>query len=151
MEAIVTPFISAAVLTFKTMLQIDINPGAPSEKKGHAHGTDISGTIGLSGLAQGFVTLGFPKTVALHIVQAMLGMEMTEIDSDVVDAIGEITNIVAGNAKLELTVFNLSISLPTVVVGSDHRVEGMSGIEVFVVPFSSALGDFMMEVSLKPL
>jgi chemotaxis protein CheX len=68
---------------------------------------------------------------------------------EVTDGIGELVNIVAGNAKQYLTQFNLSISLPKVVVGRNHSVASMSGVPTIVVPIISSLGEFAMEISLK--
>jgi chemotaxis protein CheX len=65
------------------------------------------------------------------------------------DAIGEIANIIAGNAKQHLTQFNLSISLPKVIMGKDHTIASQRGVPTIVVPFESPLGNFAMEVSLK--
>jgi chemotaxis protein CheX len=76
-------------------------------------------------------------------------MEIKIIGPEVADAIGEIANIIAGNAKQHLTQYNLSISLPKVIMGKDHKVASQRGVPTIVVPFQSTLGEFAMEVSLK--
>ena len=68
--------------------------------------------------------------------------------SDIVDGIGEIVNIVAGYAKKDLTEYDLSISLPNVVLGEGHQVTVPTGVPAIVVPFDSPLGHFSMEVAL---
>jgi chemotaxis protein CheX len=147
--AYVNPFIMSTIETFKTMMKIDVVAQKPMLKRDSGLMYDISGIIGLSGNAQGSISLSFPKIVALKTVSAMVGAEIKIIGPDITDAIGEIVNIIAGNAKQNLTQFNLTISLPNVIVGKDHSVASPSGIATIVVPFTSAIGDFAMEVSLK--
>jgi chemotaxis protein CheX len=147
--AYVNPFISSTLETFKTMMKIDVVPQKPALKKNGDPMYDVSGIIGLSGNAQGSISLSFPKIVALKAVSAMIGSEIKIIGPEITDGIGEIVNIIAGNAKQNLTQYNLTISLPNVIVGKDHSVTAPSGIATIIVPFTSAIGNFAMEVSLK--
>jgi chemotaxis protein CheX len=110
---------------------------------------DISGVIGLSGEAQGSIALSFPKIVALKIVSALIGSEIKIVGPELTDGIGELANIIAGNAKQHLTEYNLSISLPNVIIGKDHVIASPSGAPTIIVPFSCTFGEFAMEVSLK--
>lgn len=145
----VNPFVKATNETFKTMMGMELKMGVPELKKADKHTFDISGVIGLSGEAQGIISLSFPEKLALQVVSKLLGAEITTVGADLTDAIGEIANIVAGYAKQYLTQFKLSISLPNVVIGSNHKIAVQSGIAVIIVPFSCELGTFAMEVALK--
>ena len=147
--AYINPFVISTIETFNKMLSSDAKPGKIALKDSAIHSYDISGIIGLSGEAQGSICLSFPKLIALKVVSALLGMEIKIVGAEVSDAIGELANIVAGNAKQHLTQFNLSISLPKVIIGKDHTVASQRGIPTIVVPFISNLGNFAMEVSLK--
>ncbi len=147
--AYVNPFIVSTIETFKKMLNTDIKPGKVALKNSIVHTYDVSGIIGLSGEAQGSICLSFPKVIALKVVSALLGMEIKIIGDEVADGVGELANIVAGNAKQHLTNYNLSISLPKVVIGKDHQVASQRGIPTIVVPFTSSLGEFAMEIALK--
>ena len=145
----VNPFIKATINVFKTMIGTETKPGKPTLKKEKSPTFDISGIIGLSGQAQGSITLSFPKLVALKIVSNMLDTKIKVVGPEVSDGVGEIVNIVAGNAKQDLARYQLSISLPQVVVGKNHEIARLSGVPALVVPFGSDLGEFAMEVSLK--
>ncbi len=145
----INPFIRATVETFKTMLNLDLATGTPMLKKDARHSYDISGVIGLSGEAQGIISISFPKVMALKIVSTLLGEEIKIVGSELTDGIGELANIIAGNTKQYLTQFKLSISLPNVVVGSGHRIEVQTGVPTIIVPLKSSLGEFAMEVALK--
>jgi chemotaxis protein CheX len=145
----INPFISATINTFHTMLNIDVKPDKPILKTSPFPTYDISGIIGLSGNAQGNIAISFPKIIALKIVSKMIGTDIKVVGPELADGIGELANIIAGNAKKDLTQFQLSISLPNVIIGKGHIIANPSGVPAMIVPFVSPLGNFAMEVSLK--
>jgi chemotaxis protein CheX len=145
----VNPFISATVNVFKTMINTEIMPGKPRLKSIPHPTYDISGIIGLSGNAQGSIAISFPKILALKVVSKMLDSEIKVVGPELTDGIGELANIIAGNAKQGLAQYQLSISLPNVIIGKDHTIASQSGIPTIVVPFVSQLGEFAMEISLR--
>ena len=147
--AYVNPFITSTVETFKTMLNLEVKPGQVQLRSDTKFSYDVSGIIGLSGDAQGSICMSFPKLLALKFVSKLLGTEIKIIGPEIADGIGEIANIIAGNAKQHLSQYNLSISLPKVVVGPGHYVASQQGVPTIVVPFISSMGNFAMEVSLK--
>lgn len=145
----INPFIGATIETFETMVHTKVVPGKIALLKGTALQHDISGIIGLSGGAKGTVSLSFPKLTALKAVSAFMGEKVVMMDDSVRDAIGELANIVAGAAKKHLAEYKISISLPTVVIGDNHEVQGCKGVIPLSVPFESPLGLFNLIVSFK--
>lgn len=143
------PFISATMRTFQTMVYTDACPGraALSVEKGVRF--DLSGVIGLSGMAQGTVALSFPRITALKVASAFTGTRVLALDDTATDAIGELANIVAGAAKPDLNQYKIQISLPTVLVGDGHELAGPSDIIPMVVPFACAQGNFHLVVRFK--
>ncbi|MDR3013218.1 MAG: chemotaxis protein CheX [Chitinispirillales bacterium] len=146
--AYINPFIAATVACYKNMMDAEPTQGAPVIKREPFPKYDISGIIGLSGGAQGSISLCYPMQSALATVSKMVGVPITEAGVDLADAIGEIANIVAGFAKRDLAGLNLSISLPNVII-SNHVLSGLSGVPTVIVPFTCSLGPFAMEISLK--
>ncbi|GFO69096.1 chemotaxis protein CheX [Geomonas limicola] len=59
----------------------------------------VSAMILLSGSYQGVVSFHATPRAAMDIAGQMLGMELTEVDADVTDAVGEIANMVGGSFK----------------------------------------------------
>jgi chemotaxis protein CheX len=145
----VNPFITATLTTFSTVLQINLTAGKPQIKMDNFPSYDISGIIGISGDASGLIALSYPKLVALKAVSKMIGSEIKIIGPDVTDAIGELTNIIAGSAKKDLKNLNVSISLPNVIVGKDHVLASPRDVQSIVVPFTSEIGNIALEVSLR--
>jgi chemotaxis protein CheX len=146
--AYINPFISATIETYSKMLNDEIKPLKPYIKKEPFPTYGISGTIGLSGGAQGVIALAYSMEGAVKTVSGMLGVNISEKSADLTDAIGEIVNIVAGYAKKDLTEYKLEISLPTVIRGNEHFITTPSRAHCIVVPFSSKYGEFSMEVAL---
>ena len=144
----INPFISSLINTFETMLGCPLTRGQLYLKTPETHLHDVSGIIGLSGQAQGTVVLSLDKSVALQATATMLMCETTEINSDVVDAVGELTNMVAGSAKAQLTEYKLSISLPGVIKGVGHEVCFPSDVKPICVPFTCPWGELKIEVGL---
>lgn len=145
----VNPFLKSAQETFSMMLQMEITAGKPVLKKEPFASYDISGIIGMSGDAMGAISLSFPKTTALKAVSRFLGTEIKIVGPEVSDAVGELTNIIAGSAKKDLQNMEVSISLPNVVIGKSHRLANAKDAQNIVIPFSSEIGEFAVEVSLK--
>jgi len=149
--AYLNPFINATQSVFRSMMEVDPVPGKPflMDLLSDEYAFDISGIIGLSGEATGAVVISLPKLTALRAVSRFARMDVKIFDQTVVDAIGELINIIAGNAKRDLSEYTLAISLPSVVTGHLHKLNWPTGVPVVSVPFSSNIGDFSISVSLR--
>lgn len=144
----INPFIQSLCATFETMLSCEITRGQLYLRESSTALHDISGVIGLSGTAQGTVVLSLDKKVALAAASVLLMCEAEEINADVIDAVGELTNMVAGGAKAKLEEYQLSISLPSVVTGTGHEIRFPSNVTPICVPFNSPWGPLKIEVGL---
>ncbi len=148
---IINPFVKATSETFDSMLQLELKMGKPVLKEKTTQKFDVSGVIGMSGKAQGMIILSFTKLLALQITSKLLQKRVKIIGDELCDAIGEIANIVAGYAKQYLAEYELEISLPNVIIGSNHHISVPSGIKSVIIPFNCSLGGFAMEVALKTI
>lgn len=131
------------------MMSVEIKPGKVKLKQGSSLSHDVSGIIGLSGGAIGSVTLSFPRITALKTVSAFVGEKVVSMDENVVDAIGELANIIAGAAKKDLAQYNINISLPSVVMGENHQVKEPKDVIAMIVPFETPYGTFDLAVCFK--
>ena len=113
---------------------------------------DISSVIGFTGEARGAVVISMKQEIALNVTNILTGVKHKEIDDDVVDAVGELVNIIAGNVKQELEdAFRLIISLPTIVRGAGHSIKWPNGnARVICIPFTiPGAGDFTLSIALE--
>jgi chemotaxis protein CheX len=120
----VEPFVEVTVNTFKEFVGVDVSPRHPyfvDPEKGLEW--DISAVIGLSGVVRGAVIISMKTDLAVKLTNLLAGEGHTEIDADVVDAIGEINNIIAGNIKPKVpNGQKIVISIPTIIKGKEHSI-----------------------------
>jgi chemotaxis protein CheX len=147
----INAFIESVVSIFTTML--NENPvrekillKVPGEQD-----YGVSGIVGLAGEASGSVVLNLDEHTAMAVVGTFTGDTYTKVSSDVIDGIGELTNMIAGDAKNRLHVkgYHFDISLPRVVAGRSFITACPKGSPCVIVKFTSGLGRFSLEVSLQ--
>lgn len=144
----INPFIEATVDVFRTMLACDVSRTGLQVNDTFSPQYDITGIIGLSGKAHGDVVISFERDVALCATETLVGVKYHEINDDVVDTVGELTNMIAGNAKTQLASLAMSLALPTVIVGKNHSIRFPSKVKPLSLPFDSVWGRFNIEVGL---
>ena len=147
------PFIQSTKNAFTTMAGIDVIDHSPVEEKDYILQGDLSGIVGFAEAnVNGAATLSFPKETALYIYQKIMGEQLTEINADVFDIIGELTNIVVGGAKVILTKlgFTYHISIPSVIEGEDHVVTHKPDTQYVIIPFTIDKNlKFSLQISKK--
>ncbi len=142
----INPFIVAVTKTLETMVGCAVTRGAPQLKKNPQTLYPISGIIGLSGVVAGTVVLTMSHELALKSASAMLMEECTELNPDVFDAVGELTNIIAGNAKAQLEEYKLGLSLPNVINGTNTELRFPENCQPITIPFTTDFGPMAVEI-----
>lgn len=147
----INPFVKAVLSVFSTMVHCDLTRGEPYAKGDFQPVHEVSGIIGLSGKAKGTVVLSLDREAAMRATEAMLGERPLFINADVTDAVGELTNMIAGNAKAYLEQYALSVSLPTVITGRGHCIEFPKNTPAICIPFDCEWGTVTVQVGLVEL
>lgn len=127
----------------------------PSKQEG-----EITGLIGAHGKVSGFVAVNMSTRLALHAVGGLLGESHSDLNPQVVDGAGEVTNIIVGGVKSALSrdewAFS-QITVPSVIVGDGYQVAYASGLELLDVVFevenpdAIVVGDRLLHVTLSLL
>lgn len=153
MEKYIKPFIEVCENVFREFIGEELAAEHPHfVDRNEAHNWDISAIIGLTGEARGAVVISMRKELALRLTGSLTGSEHSEMDDEVVDAIGEIINIIAGNAKRGLEEsFRLVISLPTIVRGTGHEIMWPNDLaRIICIPFKIFGNDsFCLSVAIE--
>ncbi len=141
------PFIKAAVDVLSMMAMVTPRPGKPYVKKNSNAVGDVTGIVGITGDMNGTISITFTKNCAVTIVKNMLGDDIQDIVQDVQDAVGEIVNMVSGQARAGLVEqgLNFSGSTPSVIMGDNHTISHISSATIMAIPFSTDAGDFTIE------
>ena len=95
---------------------------------------DVTAMVGLAGQIRGLFTVRCAAKSATLMASKMIGMELAEGSRDVLDALGEICNMVAGNFKNKVAGLDdgCFLSVPTVITGNYrvHSLADSAAIEV---------------------
>jgi len=109
---------------------------------------DISGVIGLTGSMSGSIALTLPVELAKRLVANMLAMDASELqEEDVQDGVGEIINMIAGDAKGRCN-DSFKISLPSVITGKRHTVSTSKEGDGVIIAFKEKV-PFYLQISLE--
>lgn len=147
----INPFLNGALEVLNTMASFQPVPGKPYVKKDDlAHG-DVSGIIGITGDAVGSLAISFSEMCICNIVGRMLGETFTTINHDVLDAVGELTNMISGVSRTQLEKRGMSVfaAIPSVVFGANHTITHILKSPSIVIPFTSPKGPFFVDVCIR--
>ncbi|MFQ3195210.1 MAG: chemotaxis protein CheX [Colwellia sp.] len=145
----INPFINALINVIDVMGHTELTYEKPKIKKNDVSMGDVSGFIGMVGpKTKGSLSITFEKSLALRIMQRMVGDKLEEIDEEITDMVGEITNMVSGGAKLELSKkgYEFDMATPIVVSGKNHTIDHIHEGHVIIIPFSSDSGKAFIEI-----
>ena len=147
----INPFLEATVSVIKTMAFLEPIAGKPYIKKGASALGDVSGIVGIAGEAEGSICLTFSKECILLIISRMFGEEQKEINDEVKDAVGELTNMISGDSRRRLDEIGHHFvgAIPSVVSGPGHEVKHITKGPILSIPFNTTAGNFTVEVCLK--
>ncbi len=142
-------FAESVQKVFEMMCGLKVAVAPPKVFSEGSPTADVSGIITFSGDLIGAMVLTFPEGVAGAVVQALA----SEVPPDprapeFLDAVGELANMVAGQAKSRYAGYEASISIPTVVTGQAHHINRQRQAPWVVLPCQSAPGPFVVAMSL---
>lgn len=150
-EKYVKPFTDSIAGIFSNFGFGDISRGNIRKKDSFTCKYNLTTIIGLSGTVKGNVALSMSYDTARKIASAMMmGMEVIEIDEMSVSALGEITNMICGQAAIELSTQDIQVNItPPTIIHGDNMKAVISQVEAIVIDISSSLGDIELNIGLE--
>jgi chemotaxis protein CheX len=139
-EDVRTHIVRAVTDVFATMLDrpaVLLPEDAPPPPVRYPPERQIVGTVGFAGNANGVIYLRLSELFARRCTGSMLGLdevEMAAMDRESVsDAVGELSNIVAGSFKTGLydAGYSCKLSIPATVSGVDFTISPKPGDGTF--------------------
>ncbi|MFM6927597.1 MAG: chemotaxis protein CheX [Bdellovibrio sp.] len=113
---------------------------------------EVSSMIEIKSQAfQGHLCISFDKASYLEVVSTMLMEEQTDLTPDNQDAVGEINNIIFGNAKAEISNYGVQLTVPKVILGANQVVTCPKGSAGMLIPFNTGKGNFYISVVAVPV
>jgi chemotaxis protein CheX len=89
---------------------------------------DITAMVGLAGKICGMLSIRCTAKSAAQIASKMLGVDPEKAGPEMWDAIGEVSNMVAGNFKNKISGLGdgCMLSVPTVITGKDYSMHSLA-------------------------
>lgn len=149
---IINPFLEAAIKTLKVQCNVEASANTPFLPGQEEIDVDILAVIGVTSKEfNGSIALCMPEGTFLIIMSNMMGEEYTEINEELEDGIGELLNIIFGQAKIELSQkgFSIDKAIPSVVRGKSLKVKHLTQKPGIILPFESTAGVFHIAIGLN--
>lgn len=145
---------AATSLVFSTMMNVPVEmepafveTATPSTTEG------VMAFVGLAGPWVGSGVIAFNSDMACRLSSLFLMSEAATVNEDVLDAVGEIANMIFGNFKTaaEAVVGGLGLSVPTVIYGKHFVSRSLGKSEWVVLPLMCPYGRFQIRIWFTPL
>ncbi|WP_313758649.1 chemotaxis protein CheX [Tissierella sp.] len=145
----VNSFYKATQDVFRLMLDTDVERGNLQIVEDMVCSREANIILGVTGDLKGTILFSFTKDMTLEMVKIMSGMEMDEIDNFVSSALGEVANIVGGNAVTNLTNHNYicDIAPPQIIIG-EYKSISMANKKALLMPLKTPIGEFDINIFL---
>ena len=146
----INPFYQATNDVLNSMLELKTERGDLSVVEDIIPGNEANVIIGVTGSLSGSILYSFSKDMTLEIVKIMSGMEMKELDSFVTSALGEVANIISGNAVTYLKNENYDCDIvpPQIIIGQNRSIS-MATDKALLLPIKTDIGEFEINISIK--
>lgn len=149
---LVNAFVDGVQKTLSTMAMTESTPKKAFVERDFKAKGDVSGMIGMvSGSMRGTITISFEKPAIFKVLENMLGEPYTELNEEVRDAVGELTNMIYGTAKTTLNEmgYNFEMAIPTVITGN-HEITSYHKGAALIIPFDMEGSlNFFIEITVE--
>ncbi|MCP3940960.1 MAG: hypothetical protein GY710_05700 [Desulfobacteraceae bacterium] len=147
----INPFINASINVFKTFVGIISIPGPPRIDTKITTDGEVNGFIGLNGHGiNGYLMINFSVQFLNQLLKKLFNRNTDSTDLELNDVAGELTNMISGSAKAELSKkgFFFDVAVPKISRKKPQIPKNLKNNPIILVPFSTALGDFCIESSI---
>lgn len=152
-EEIIEAVQTATADVFTTMLGMEVEAqeihtdrACPSVNEG------VMAFVGIAGPWVGNGIISCDAAFACRLCESFLMTEAPSVNEEVLDAVGELANMVIGNFKTaaEAIVGPLALSVPTVIFGRNFTSKSLGSNDWLVVPFTCSGDRFEVRIWFAP-
>jgi chemotaxis protein CheX len=106
-------------------------------------GMHVVCSVGLTGELEGTLAINITSQSACEFVSKMLDMTILEVNDDVIDGVGEIVNIVAGQVMSSMQgIKNFDLGVPTLIKGKQLEILNNQEMDVLSLTFDCGACEF---------
>ncbi len=147
----INPFLVGASMVFNTLLKIELRKGKIKIVSLPKPTHDVVIKVDITGNASGFVIYSLGFYTVNKIAEVLVpGLSEEQIQSEYKDIMGEIANMITGNALNVLANTGLDISTPRVMHRSEFAMPSPGKLAVLALKLYSPYGQLEITVVLKP-
>jgi len=147
----VNPFLEAAGAVFKSVVGVDLKRGKLSIKESPDPSHEVAILIGITGSISGDVVYSMGYNMVYKIAEILApGLSEAQLKTEYKDIIGELANMITGNA---MNIFayagkRIEITTPTVIDGKNFTITHVKQTTL-AISLYSPFGQLEMNVALK--
>jgi chemotaxis protein CheX len=144
---------SATAEVFSTMLGIEVETAPVHTDQSNPSVTEgVMAFVGIAGPWVGSGVISCSASFACRVCELFLMTEAVAVSEEVLDAVGELANMVIGNFKTaaESMVGPLGLSVPTVIYGRNFTSKSLGNNDWLVMPFKCGDDTFEIRVWFAP-
>ena len=107
----------------------------------------VTGLIGVHGDVSGFITVNMAERAAMTSVAGLLQDQFDTLTPQVIDGVGEMTNLISGGIKKGLAGSKwgfTNVTVPSVIVGHNYQIAYARGLNFLNVTFEQEDADALM-------
>jgi chemotaxis protein CheX len=147
----INPFLEAATVVFKSILKIDLRRGKLIIKDNPIPSMDVAIIIGITGVITGEIVYSMSFPMIEKIAEILIpGLTADQIKNEYKDIVGELANMITGNAMnlFASTGKIIDITTPTVVEGKDFNITMVQQTTLGITLYCT-MGQLEMNIALK--
>jgi chemotaxis protein CheX len=151
-QFIVNSISQSTLEVFSAMLGVELTPGAATFEEAPDADCEVVSFIGIAGSWTGAGSVNCSAALACRVCASMLMTEVFTVNEEVLDAVGELTNMIIGNVKthLESQLGPLGLSIPTVVYGQNFKTKTAGTADWIVLRFQWDADFLTVKLCLTP-
>lgn len=147
----INPFLEAASKVFQQVLNVELRRGKVIVKENPGPSHDVVIMIGITGSITGEVVYSMSYDMVSKISEILMpGISAKEIGNEYKDIVGELANMITGNALILFDISGklINITTPTIISGENFTVTLMKQTTLSINLYST-IGKLEMNVALK--
>ncbi len=147
---LIGPFMDAAARVLAKECSEIVHRGQLFRVRSPQTAGEVSALIAITGKVAGLVIYSMGRETAIGIASRMIGEDVPELDPLAQSAIGELANMITGQAgiALEQAGFPNDMSPPVLLLGAGSTIATLN-LTRLVVPLVTSFGEFNIDIAIK--
>ncbi len=151
-EQFLEPFVAATSLAMSEWGKTDVGVKDVLHTTFDRSFGDLAAILRFKSESEDFIVLGVTQATAAGLARRVFEGVLENLDPAIInDCLGEMGNVISGQAKAILagTPYQFSFSPPVVGFSDGAEIQAMKGKECLAIMFASDLGDFAVQLLMK--